>query len=97
MLKITSMNHQDVQGSYREELKEGFEKYASKNSAYTFKARFSDKDANDAAFEGITDSGNKITGSMHFNGFDGRIYLNLNQGYYGNEVIYDTDFRPAFD
>lgn len=97
-LEITSLNNKDVQGNYREELKEGFEKYADPDSAYTFKARFSnDENTNNAVLEGTTEEGKKITGEMHFNGHDGRIYVNLNGGYYSNAVINDTDFRPDLD
>jgi len=97
-LEITLLNNKEVQGNYREELKEGFEKYAVSDSNYTFKAKFSnEKDTNNAVLEGITEEGNKVTGDMYFNGYDGRIYLNLNRGYYGNVVINDTDFRPDFD
>lgn len=98
-LEITLFNDKEIQGNYREELKEGFEKYTDPDSSYTFKGRFNekDKDANNAVFEGITKEGNKITGDMHFNGNDGRIYINLDGGYYENGVINDTDFRPDLD
>lgn len=97
-LEITLLNDKEVQGNYREEIKEGFEKYAEPDSAYTFKARFNnEKDTNNAVLEGKTQEGNKVTGNMHFNGYDGRIYVNLDRGYYGNAVIYDSDFRPDFD
>lgn len=97
-LEITLLNDKEVQGNYREELREGFEKYADPNRIYTFKARFNnDEDTNSAVLEGTTEEGNKITGNMHFNGYDGRVYLNLDRSYNGNFVINDTDFRPAFD
>ncbi|MGI6711534.1 MAG: hypothetical protein ACOX4L_02195 [Bacillota bacterium] len=98
-LEITLFNDKEIQGKYWEELKEGFEKYTDPDSSYTFKARFNDKekDANNAVFEGITKEGNKITGNLHFNGYDGRVYMNLDGGYYENTVINDTDFRPDLD
>ena len=96
-LEITLLNKSEVQGNYREELKEGFEKYADPDSNYTFKARFTDEnDTNNATLEGTTEEGNKITGDIYFNGYEGLIYLSRVRSHHGN-VIYDNDFRPAFD
>ncbi len=97
-LEITLLDEKEAGGSYREELREGFEKYASPFQPYIFKAKFSDEgDVNNATLEGTTEEGDKVSGSIYFNGYDALIYLNISQNQQNSSVIPDSTFRPDFD
>jgi hypothetical protein len=97
-LEITLLSDKEVQGNYREELFEGYENYASPFNSYTFQAKFrDDRDYNNAALEGTTDQGDEVRGNIYFNGYDAKIYLNIDRNQQNGGVIYDSDFRPDLD
>ncbi|MGI6679655.1 MAG: hypothetical protein ACOX2Q_11595 [Dehalobacterium sp.] len=98
VLEITSLDKQVVHGSYREELKEGFEKYVNAPNAFTFEARFNNEDSNNnATLEATTAEGSTMTGNIYFDGYSGRISLYLQQGTQANNIRLDYDFRPDLD
>lgn len=98
VLEITSLDKKAAQGNYREELKEGFEEYASSADIFTFEASFDNEDSTHATLEASTEDGSKMSGNMYFDGHSGRISLYLNHGTsVNNKVRDDYDFRPDFD
>ncbi|MCR6545534.1 hypothetical protein [Dehalobacterium formicoaceticum] len=98
VVEITSLDKKAAQGNYREELKEGFEEYASSADIFTFEASFDNEDSNNATLEASTEDGSKMSGNMYFDGHSGRISLYLNHGTsVNNKVRDDYDFRPDFD
>jgi hypothetical protein len=97
-LEITLLDEKEAKGHYREELWEGYEKYANSFQSYIFEAKFSDEgDVNNATLEGTTEEGAEVKGTIYFNGYDAFIYLNLSQNQRNSSVIHDSTFRPDFD
>lgn len=96
ILDITQIDQNTVQASYQEAFKEDFAEYATDYSELTIQAKL-DKDAhNNATFETTNKAGNKISGTMAFDNYMGKVYFYFNVPA-GGPVVEDSSFSPVLD
>ncbi len=96
IVEVTSISGQEIRGTYKEEIREGFEKYASNPSEFTFTGTFSGKDHRDANFTMSAGDGKTYEGHLYLDDYSYKIQ------FYPQEIVsslghFDGTFNPVLD
>lgn len=95
ILIIAHFDNKTVAGRYYEEYKPGFEQYANNKLEFTFDAQF-EANGNNANFDYLNESGNKVQGGICIDQSAGKIYLNGSMSTAGG-VLFDSTFSPDLE
>lgn len=96
-IEITHIDNQSVAGRYYEELKPGFENYATRKSDIKFDAQFEKGAGRNAVFDYMTESGGKAHGSIYMDEDQGKVNFNLHVGSSDSTIgglTVDSNFSP---
>jgi len=88
-INITAVDNKGISGRYYEEYVKGYEKYVTDKKDYKFDAKFEKDNGFNATFNSVSESSEKITGSISINIGSAGINFSMNGNTRGNTLLND--------
>ncbi|NMA69425.1 MAG: hypothetical protein GX958_08410, partial [Desulfitobacterium sp.] len=95
-LQITSISNQEISGIYKEEIREGYERYASVSNEFIVLGTFFNDEYRDANIKITAGDGETYEGHLYLDDYNYKVQ------FYPHEVIspvsnFDGTFHPVLD